>query len=380
MAFIEKKDPTVLNIMLTSKGRELLSTGKLTFKYFTIGDSEIDYSFNSGATTYDFNVFDANVLRPKDKNPKPVSFILKNVSGDSYNEISSIPISTYDVVNTTNSNGFFNITSGTTEFITDSNHVKQPDIMVDMSGVTGGTILSLLKAPTFGTSVSEPEVGDLLLIKWTVKDSTTGHTINKDYPTPFLIYQITEIISGTLSSNNLIVKVDRDLPDFSNQSLSGIYAGALVYYNYINFSGDTIFNSYSTDYLDESVLSFLQNSQCPTVIYPFWNMSIVFTDEIAGVQLGDRKYQQFNSRTYAGFVSYIQNQQPKYKKLGIIHYTNSSPANVYGEEFYLDTPVLHLPTIMWHKSTGTTLGLTLKALGTAKLLTGETVSLKWGMI
>ena len=47
MAFIDKKDPVVLNIKLTSKGRELLSQGKLKFKYYVIGDSEIDYAFNA---------------------------------------------------------------------------------------------------------------------------------------------------------------------------------------------------------------------------------------------------------------------------------------------------------------------------------------------
>jgi len=124
----------------------------------------------------------------------------------------------------------------------------------------------------------------------------------------------------------------------------------------------------STDYLDESVLSFLQNSQCPTIVFPFWNMSIIFTEEIAGVTAEKLKYTQFNSRTYAGFVSYIQNQAPVYKKLGVIHYTNSSPANVYAEGFYLNTPVLKIPTIMWHKSTGATLGVTLRAYGSPKLL------------
>jgi len=47
MAFIERKDPVVLNIKLTSKGRELLSRGELDFKYYAVGDSEIDYEFNA---------------------------------------------------------------------------------------------------------------------------------------------------------------------------------------------------------------------------------------------------------------------------------------------------------------------------------------------
>lgn len=370
MAFIEKKDPVVLNIKLTTKGRELLSTGELTFKYFAIGDGEIDYAFNNETGHIPFN---SNILRPADVNPSILSFIPQVLSGDPYNIISSIPSTQYIVTNPQQSIGFF--TSGTTAFNTDSNHVKQPDAMVEMSGVTGGKQLKLVKAPTYGASGEEPAVGDLVLVKWTRNVSTTGHTLNKNYVIPFLMYQIVSK-TGTLAANTLIVTVDRDLPNFSGYTgTAGIYAGALIYYNFINFTGATIFNTFSTDYLDEAVLTFLQNSQCPTVVFPFWNMTIIFTDEIAGVQLADRKFSQFNSVTYGGFVSYIQNQAPVIKKLGVIHYTNSSPANVYGEGFYLTTPMLEIPTIMWHKSTGTTLGTILRASGSPKLLTGVTHSL-----
>lgn len=370
MAFIEKKDPVVLNIKLTTKGRELLSTGNLTFKYFAIGDSEIDYVFNNETG---LNPFDANILRPVDNNPNLLSFIPRNLSGDPYNEIPSIPSTTYAVNNTVQPIGFF--TSGATEFIVDSNHVKQPDAMIQMSGITGGTSLHLIKAPTYGTSGEEPAIGDLLLVKWTLLESTTGHTIDKTRPTPYLMYQIVSK-TGTLSNNDLVVVVDRDLPNFSGYTgTTNVNAGALIYYNYINFSGNTIFNDFSTDYLDEAVLTFLQNSQCPTIIFPFWNMSIIYTDEIAGVGTNDRKFGQFNSATYGGFVSYIQQQVPIYRKLGVIHYTNSSPANVYAEGFYLNTPILEIPTIMWHKSTSKTLGTTLRPYGSVKFLTGVTTTL-----
>ncbi len=375
MAFIEKKDPVVINIKLTSKGRELLAQGKLIPKYFAIGDSEIDYEFNAVTGNLPF---DSNILRPVDKNPSLLSFVTKTLSGDPYNVITSIPASHYDVVNSVEPIGFFNIGTGSTTFITDSNHVKQPDAMIDVSTLTGGTSpkrLTLLKAPTYGTSAEEPAIGDLLLVKWTYVVSTTGHTINKNLPTPYLMYKIDNIISGSLATNNMVIEVDRNLPNFSGFSTSGVYAGALIYYNYINFTGSTIFTDFSTDYLDESVLSFLQNSQCPTIVFPFWNMSIIFTEEIAGVQIDKLKYSQFNTKAYGGFVSYIQNQAPVYKKLGVIHYTNQSPANVYAEGFYLNTPVLDVPTIMWHKSTGGTLGARFTAYGSPKLLTGVTHSL-----
>ena len=88
------------------------------------------------------------------------------------------------------------------------------------------------------------------------------------------------------------------------------------------------------------------------------------------MQAADLKYTQFKSKGFGGFVSYIQNQAPTIKKLGVIHYTNSSPANVYGEGFLNDTPTLDIPTIMWHKSINTTLGTTLSPIGGQQLLTG----------
>jgi len=363
MAFIEKKDPVLLNIKLTTCGRQLLSTGTLGFNYFALGDSEIDYGFinnvmatpNSG----DYSAFDSTILRPADNNPKIISFIPRNLTGDPYNVIPNIPSSWYPVTNTVEPIGFF--TSGGTSFIYDSNHVKQPDAMVYMNGISGGKTLRLFKAPTYGASGEEPSVGDLLLVKWTFTASTTGYTVTSTKPTPYLFYQIVTVSGGTsLAANNLVITVDRDLPNFSSYSATG-KAGAMVYY-----SGNTAFldtttvSLSSTEYLNESVISFLENSQCPTVVFPFWNMSIIFTEEIAGVLSGttDRKYTQFNSRTFGGFVSYIQSQAPFYKKLGVIHYTNSSPANVYAEGFYQNTARLIVPTIMWHKSKTKTLGAT----------------------
>jgi len=296
-----------------------------------------------------------------------------NLDGNPYNPISLSP-SSYQVTNTAGSIGFF--TSGGTSFITDSNHVKQPSVMVKMSGVTGGKTLRLWKSPSYGISAVEPAIGDYLLVRWTLSENTTGFTINTSNPTPYLWYRINGK-TGTLGANTLSVTVDRNLPNFSGYTLTNVNAGALVYYNYINYSGDTIFIDNSTDYIDESVLAFQENSQCPTIVYPFWNMSIIFTEEIAGVLTGTsyRKYNQFNSIAYGGFVSYIQNQAPIHKKLGVIHYTNSSPANVYAEGFYLNTPKLEIPTLMWHKSSTKKIGVTLSAYGSPQMVTGVTSSL-----
>jgi len=369
MAFIIEKNPVLLNIMLTSKGRELLSTGNLTFKYFAIGDGETDYGFIeqiNNVVNPDYNVSNSFVLRPKDKNPQISSFVRKISTGDSYNSFSGLSANSYTVIRKANSIGFFN--SGGTTFLNDNNHIKQPDAMIYMSGVTGGNELVLRKASTYGSSGDEPNIGDLILVKWTYDLDTTGYTINKNKPSPYLMYKIIDK-EGALEDDLLYILVDRDIPDFSSFAPTG-KAGAFIFYSAI-----TTDHKYSTDYLSKSVLDFLGNYQCAIEEFPFWNMSIVFTEEIAGIQDIDKKFTNFVTKKYGGFVSYIQNQAPLYKKLGIIHYTNNSPANTYGDEFYLKTSKLQIPTIMWHKSSGTTMGITVTPVGKSKTLSGNTKSL-----
>ena len=373
MAFINKKDPIVLNIKLTSKGRELLSKGKLTFNYYAVGDGEIDYDLIKKSH---INPYDIKILRPVDVNPDIISFVKKNPTDDTFlyplNEVVSIPLI---VENDGENIGFFN--QNITEFLIDANHVKQPDCMVVPNEIHGGKQLQIYKAPTYLANIEEPSVGDLLFIKWTPPNGfdTTGFTINVNAPTPQLFYKIQNIVSGALMTNNLIVEVDRELPNFNSSGNSK--AGVLIYKNYENYvfcegtpSGST---SGSTESCDDAKQIFYTNCQTnQDKKRLFWNMSIVYRENIIGAQEDDKQYYQYKSKDYAGFLYYIQNQTPIYNKLGIIHFTNDSTTNDYGESFYGDPtnpvdinkiPTLFIPTIMWHKSTGTTLGVTLKAVG-----------------
>lgn len=106
MAFIDKKDPVVLNIKLTSKGREQLSKGNFNFKYFVVGDSEINYSFIKESNINSENIL---ITRPIDNNPKILSPILEyrtsNIKGlNNINNITSIPSI---IENSVNDVGFF---------------------------------------------------------------------------------------------------------------------------------------------------------------------------------------------------------------------------------------------------------------------------------
>lgn len=361
MGFINKEEPIVLNIMLTTKGREKLSVGGLNFKYFALGDSEIDYNHNRVAleTT---NL--AKILKPCDKNPNIISFIKKNNTGGTFNDLNTVTSLTYEAINDVDPIGFF----ANDSYIVESSHVKQPDMYVEMSGITGGTTLRLKKSALYGRSINEPSINDFLYVKWTTNNSSVTDLIDGIKTYQNLTYKIVAK-AGTLADNNIVVTVDRVLPDYSGFGLTGS-SGCMIYaHTGLND------NNTSTDYLTESVIAFHDNYDCGIEKFPFWNMSIVYTEELVGIHEIDKKYTMFQTKDLGGFVSYIQNQAPYFKKLGVIHYSNNSPANTYGEEFYLNTPKLEIPTIMWHKNSTVDLGVTLTVFGDLKMITGETTSL-----
>ena len=371
MAFLI--DQTVINIKLTDKGRELLSRGELTFKKFGIGDSEIDYGFNE---TNDVDAIEASILRPKDNNPEIVSFVSKINEGDTKSILPSVVSNTSVITNTTEDRGFFGGSSGAAVLYSDINHVKQADAQIAISGVNGGTSLTIKQSPTYGGNIFEPIGGDLLLVRW-ANPLITGGTVgyNVDENIPYIWYKITGV-TGTLDADTLVVEVDRELPDF-NGGGGVIQSGALFYPNSNDREniGTSIDNYYGapfiTDFVEEAVLSFQHNFDTPTIDVPVWNMSIIFTEQVAGVSASGRTIGEYFTKKYGGLVGYFEKLDTTIKNIGLIHYTNNSPSNIYGEGLYSSTPKLSLPTIMWHKKTDGNIGLELTADNSSKTtLTG----------
>lgn len=385
MSFILKSDPTVIHIKLTNKGRQLLSTGQLTFSKFSLGDSEIDYAFNDAIS---FNTFEQKILRPKDQNPNIVNFIEQTVGGETMVDLPTVVSNTSVITNTATERGFFSVDSGGTFTMKNSlTYVKNPYGIIEIVNATGGTGITINKSAT--ATATEPEVGDYMLVKWAnpyLLTGTTGNTVNENVP--YIWYKIENIISGTLAGDDLFVGVDKPLPNFNGNG-SGIYSLAYFFPNSNNreISGDSMQNYYGYkyigDFLETATLTFMQNWDCGVgsmsgqtcesgVDVPVWNMSIIYTDDVAGVQSTDYNYDQYYTKEMGGFVRYIQQITPWIKKIGVIHYTNQMPYNTYGEGLYDTTPTLNLPTIMWHKQSGSTIGLTLSASTIEYQITGLT--------
>ncbi len=366
MAFIEKSEQVVINARLTTIGRKLLASGALTFNQWVLGDSEIDYTY--GANT-GFDLTESIILRPKDKNPNIKYPILASENGTPFNVLPPLtPVETR-VRNTAKVRGFFtgNTANGFTA-LTTSQYVVQNKLKIDLSTVTGGTTLKISQDTGY-VYYAEPLIGDLLFVDW-VNPVYTGSThadgvILPNSTTPHLWYQI-ENLSGSASANTLVVTVDRKTPNFSGAA-TGKTATCLVYPG-----GDAINNYYgsgeTTSYWNENTLAFNSSCNIANDDVPVWNMNIVYSEELAGKQTGYEPYGSFGSSAYTGFKNYVSQtfDNPSKKSIGIIHYTNHSINNFYGEQLYANTPVLELPTVIWYNSSANTIGLTLKCDTTLK--------------
>lgn len=361
MSFINKNEPTVLNIKLTSYARRMMSEGKLDFKYISLGDSEIDY--NIVRDGIDFS--EISILAPVDTPPRQLSYLKDSDDSQELKILYGIPSTESLVKRKASDSGFFTKENDTYSY--NPTIFKQVDCRVDMSG-TSGDVMKVIQNDNYGANDYEPEVGDYLIVRWGSSQNTTPLLVNDKEPLPVLVYRVMEKISGSISGNNLLLRVDRDVPKYSNSLQKNI---GCLFFNY----EDVYYDYNPATYLNDSVFAFFENTQYPPIRYMFWNMSLLFTNEIEGVKDIHKKFRSFNTAHTASFVRYIQNHIPELDRLGVIHYSNDSISNDYGEELYKDSPVLVLPTIMWDKSQTSSMGLKIYASDIEKRLNNGDVGL-----
>jgi hypothetical protein len=357
MSFIQKSDAVVINTKLTNAGRLLLATGALTFKKIEFGDSEIDYNFLRGNDTI-IDGTDLIIMRPKDANPS-IKYALPiiDTTTESKAAITSINPQGVQVTNSASQRGFFtgSTNSGFTAFTTNA-YILDKRIIAS-SGLTGSTILRL-------DSASAVTSGSCLLIdirnpKLSAFTDTAG-AIGESYPRPFIWYK-------ALSINGNNVTVDKPLPNFSGQ---GGTVKSIVYVYPENNAIDTYYSTgTSVSYWNDNTLAFNSNCNIASDNVNVWNFNILFKYAPAGVTNGLIP-PYYDSAIFSGFKEYIEGYTSKSgdTMLGVIHFTNKSISNYYGEGFNGNTFKVDLPTVMYHKKSATTMGITLKSSGST--LTG----------
>lgn len=386
MSYIINNTNPFVSIKLTEKGREQLALGQLNFSYWGIGDSEINYGREA---IVDANPTDvtlsatSKVMRPFDRQPNIKYFITPSNATSQYQTVNAGNMNVVKAIvnNEAAERGFFD--QSATGFTTTINSTLTPyQELVSDTKFTGSTSFNL----TGATSIA---VGDYMMIKLTNGKVGTLTSTDTTKPIPNLWFKVQSIV-GTL------VTVDRTLPNYSAQTASSqiiFYKSGEVY--------DTIATGNTTAYWDSGTLSFNSNVNVTCHDVPVWNMNNVWCENMAGMSANTayEDYTKFGSYPYLGsknpYFEYlcestgtstnfncngpgISYPDDVSKSISIIHYTNNTISNLYGEFLYVDATnskmvKVNMPNLMYHRSgyatnSGTTMGMTFIASGATQLL------------
>lgn len=392
MSYIIKSTSPFVSIKLTEKGRENLAKGQLNFAYWAIGDSEINYDREA--------IVDANptsptlsgaskVMRPFDRQPDLKSYITTSI-GNRLNTMTPANINVVKAVvnNEATERGFFSGAGYNYLTLTGDSYMRGYATVYN-TYLTGGT--------SFEITGSTVNVNDFVRLKL-INNTAVGISMLENIAAiPNIWYKIQ---STALTANGVMVTVDRTLPNVSaqtsNPSYAFVYRGGEVYES---FGYET-----STAYWDSGTLSFdsATNITCDDV--KVWNMNNVWCENLAGVTglTGTSIYEdytKFGSYDYLGsknpYFEYLCNSftnqigfecnGPGYsypdtvkKCISILHYTNNTISNLYGEFFYIDSTngkdvIVNVPDMMYHRRNystgqGTIMGMKFKTTGATEYI------------
>jgi hypothetical protein len=399
MAYIIKNTAGLINTRLTDVGRRNISQGTFNISYFQIGDSEVSYT-----AVPNYNQTNNNILMPafnaqndtgspqSNKQNIKYPYYVQGATGNTYG-IPFMDSNFQQVYNSAGVKGFF--TTGTTLIQTSTAYTMTSSYLVDMSTLTGGTGTEIQiqfdSADSSCLFSGTPSINDFVTIVYNGTGECGDFGTNQ-----ILTYKIQGMNPATgTTGTTFTLDLDRPLPKFNNL-LSGNIARLYVYP-----SGMTELYDFVTPapYWETDALNF--ESPCDVSSRentPIWNMNIPWTESPAGLFSNQYEdYTKFGSVSYIGTKEYLGYNEPSgqtdtsevfyynsfdekivvrpqdQKAIAIIHYTNQDIDHIYGEKFSTQpfdpqNPTddiglarhfkLSIPTLMWHKSTGTTIGQT----------------------
>jgi hypothetical protein len=393
MAFIIKNTSALINTLLTDAARKRISQGKFDIAYFQVGDSEVCYNCVNNFDPVNFNVlmpqYNAQNTAPiPEKNRMNIKYplFLDSTSGSTF----GVPFDSSYIDNIYNSaapRGFFTGDSinGFSAFTTTAFTIN-PNFVVDNTTINGQTLT--LSGTSLYPSVSGTVSNGMFMVLFV--NNALDQLSNQS---PFLFYSIVSVTGDSSTASTITVQVDRDLPDYTTMGYSG--------FSSVMFLPNKMTDLYDTftpePYWATDVFNFETNCDVSQRNVNIWNMSIPWTETPAG--LFNSTYQDHNHyastaytniKEYLGYNSingqedtsesfYFNSFSEKttvtatdQKAIAIIHFTNQAIDNFYGEKFAFQDfdPTnpngtgqarnfkINIPWLMWHKSTGSTMGET----------------------
>ena len=391
MGYIIKNTAALISTRITDTGRQYLSQGNFNISYFQIGDSEVCYDCAPGVALTNgmvleppYNAQNSTGVPQSNKQNVKYPFYLEGNSGNTYGVPTMISTDT-PIYNFTDELGFFTGSVGSYTAITSSAFTISSQYVVDMADCNSGNTIQLTYDGGCAPSTGTPEENQFITL---IFDGIGGCGNITNYP--ILTYKI-QSVTGTTSP--FTIELDRNLPDFLSQNCLGD-ARALIY------------PSGMTPFYDSVTPQDYFCSDCSTgSTVDIWNMNIPWSESPAGIFPNiNEDYTKYGSVDYLGTKEYLGYQTDsgqvfqnysgttaqtdtwyynsyderidvlpsKQKAIAIVHYTNQSVVNYYGEKFalqpwdsgapsdpgYARNLKVTLPTLMWHKTTGTTIGQT----------------------
>ena len=394
MSYIIKNTAALINTLMTDAARKKISQGKFDIAYFQIGDSEVCYDCVSNMDMVDYNVlmpqYNAQNLSPvPQKNRMHIKYplFIDSTSGSTF----GVPFdNSYidSVYNSAAPRGFFSGSTGTSisfSAFTSSAYTINPNFVIQNSGITSGNVLTL-SATSINTSVSGTVTPGMFLTLF-----STDNIQPLSASTPMFTYLVVSVTGDSSTATTINVEVDRNLPNFNSMGLSG--SSSIVFYP----SGMTVmYDTFTPEpFWATDVFNFETNCDVSQRNVYVWNMNIPWTESPAG--LFSNTYQDFNqfkstgytnTKEYLGynseegqldtdsvyyynsFLEEITVSPVDQKAIAIVHYTNQSIDNFYGEKFAMEDydPTnpgntgqarnfkLSIPWLMWHKNPNATIG------------------------
>jgi hypothetical protein len=394
MSYIIKNTSALINTLMTDAARKKISQGKFDIAYFQVGDSEVCYNCVSNMDMVNYNVlmpqYNAQNLSPvPQKNRMHVKYplFIDSTSGSTF----GIPFDNSYIDNVYNSaapRGFFTGSTGSSisfSAFTSSAYTINPNFIVDNTTITSGNVLTL-SATSINPSVSGTVTPGMFL---TLFATDTLQPLSA--ATPMFTYLVVSVSGDSSTATTINIEVDRQLPNFSSLGLSG-NSSTMIYPSGMTVMYDTFTPQpfWATD-----VFNFETNCDVSQRNVYIWNMNIPWTESPAGLfsttyqdfnqfkstgYTNTKEYLGYNSETgqldtdsvyyYNSFLEKITLTPSEQKAIAIIHYTNQSIDNFYGEKFAMEDydPTnpgntgqarnfkLSIPWLMWHKNPNGTIG------------------------
>lgn len=304
MAFLTPNDQVTIRAKITDYGRERIATGTLNFSFYGLGDSEIFYPSDKAA-----------IFAPFEVNPSPRFFILDRDCDQEPLKVLPQPKETsFTVVDTANERGPFVDNTGVNSFEIGTAYIKQ-----DTTATFSGNIATFANADNV-------EAGDFIVVKHSnATASFPDGTL--DELVPYSIFKV-EAVAGTA------ITLDRSVGSQCTESKVIVYPSDFQYYDV-----DPV------PYWDEASNDFTETCP-PKEDVLVWNMNIVYPETVIGTDTDTQILEsQYGSREFASLIPYFN--YPEGTQIGVIHYTNSTINNFYGEGFEENTTRVKLPTVSW---------------------------------